>query len=497
MKKKQDFLFSILIIITISVLVFALTPRQVQNDLFYDIKIGDFILKNGIDLKDHFSFLTLNYTYPHWLFDVIVSLIYNSFSFRGIYVFVMFAFAILLFLVYKTSNKMNANNKIISFVLLFLVSNFLRPGITARSQILSYILFIIQIYLLESFTKTKNTKYLIGLPILSLLLANVHGTIWPFQFVLYLPYIAEHIMYLVSKKKKLKVKVSSNKLYIEDVSHFKKLYLYIFISLIVVLFTPSFGIAFTYFIKIMHTSTVHVILEHRATALAENILYLFLLIFLLLLFILTKTKIKLRDFLMIGGLIFVSLFSVRHILLFASIGLLFVSRYLSDVVNEESSETCYTLYSYITKPVFLFLILLVLVVTCIYNYKINAKKEYYSSKDYPVQAVSYIKKNLDYKNIRLFNNYNEGSYILFNDIKVFIDSRSDLYTDVFNKGITVFDDWLKVSGDLNYENVFLKYKFTHILIKTDENLYKLLEKDKNYKVIYEDPDFVLMEKINN
>lgn len=495
MNKKKNFLFGVLVFVTIFFLVVVLTSKEIQNDLFYDIKLGDWIFQHGIDLKDHFSFIPLAYTYPHWLFDILVSFLYNHFSFQGIYVFVMLLFSFLLFLVYKTSNKMNQSNKIISYVLLFLVANLIRPGITARSQLISYVLFILQIYLLESFAQTKKKRYLVLLPLLSFLLANFHGTIWPFQFVLYLPYIAEHIVYFIKQKMKIKVNVSAHKLYVEDCRHFKWLYLFIFISLLTGFLTPSFGIAYTYFIKIMHTSTVFYLLEHQPTVLVQNFSYLLLLLFLFLLFILTKTKLRFRDFLMIGGLIFVSLFSVRHILLFASIGLLFVSRYLSDVVNEESEASCFILYTYVTKPIILFVIIVSFVVVGIVNLSKKSQEEYFSTKDYPVLAVDYIKENLDYKNIRLYNNYNEGSYLLFRDLKVFIDSRSDLYTNLFNQGITIFDDYIQASVDLSYEEVFMKYKITHVLIRSDDLLYKLLKKDSNYKELYKDSDFVLLEKV--
>ena len=41
-------------------------------------------------------------------------------------------------------------------------------------------------------------------------------------------------------------------------------------------------------------------------------------------------------------------------------------------------------------------------------------------------------QNLDVKNIKLFNEYNYGSYLLYKGIPVFIDSRADLYAPEFN-----------------------------------------------------------------
>ena len=83
MKKK----YLILSMIIIIVLCICLTPIFFQNDTFYTIKIGELILNNGIDMQDHFSFHNLPYTYPHWLYDTLVYLIYSISSFTSLYIF--------------------------------------------------------------------------------------------------------------------------------------------------------------------------------------------------------------------------------------------------------------------------------------------------------------------------------------------------------------------------------------------------------------------------
>ena len=90
----------------------------------------------------------------------------------------------------------------------------------------------------------------------------------------------------------------------------------------------------------------------------------------------------------------------------------------------------------------------------------NKDEGYINKKIYPVDAVNYIKENLDYKNINLFNTYNNGSYIMFNDIPVLIDSRCDLYLNEFNKGIEVFNDVLDIKVS-TYKKVFKKYFFIY------------------------------------
>ena len=86
-----------LCIIAIVAYAYSLTPKTFQNDTFYTIKIGEFISENtehvsdllpwnkGLDMKDHYSFHNLPYTYPHWLYDFFTYKIYNIGNFQGVY----------------------------------------------------------------------------------------------------------------------------------------------------------------------------------------------------------------------------------------------------------------------------------------------------------------------------------------------------------------------------------------------------------------------------
>lgn len=50
-KKRSLVVVSVLIILMICL---AFTVRTFQNDTFYTIKVGESIVKNGLDMKDHF-----------------------------------------------------------------------------------------------------------------------------------------------------------------------------------------------------------------------------------------------------------------------------------------------------------------------------------------------------------------------------------------------------------------------------------------------------------
>lgn len=79
MDNKITIKFNIMALILITIFAICVTPITLQNDTFYSIKIGEYILENGITMEDPFSWHEgLPYTYPHWAYDVATYLIYNA-----------------------------------------------------------------------------------------------------------------------------------------------------------------------------------------------------------------------------------------------------------------------------------------------------------------------------------------------------------------------------------------------------------------------------------
>ncbi len=140
-----------------------------------------------------------------------------------------------------------------------------------------------------------------------------------------------------------------------------------------------------------------------------------------------------------------------------------------------------------------------MVLFCICIFKEQAGDKFINENTYPVKATQYIKENLNVEEIRLYNEYNYGSYLLYQDIPVFIDSRADLYTPEFNgnKDKDVFTDFIKVSSiSIYYENVFDKYDITHLLIPKNAKMNLLVSRDDNYKELYKDDNFIIYERFS-
>ena len=144
-------------------------------------------------------------------------------------------------------------------------------------------------------------------------------------------------------------------------------------------------------------------------------------------------------------------------------------------------------------------------------YKPKMGNQYVDYNSYPVEAANYMIKELDIENMRLYNEYNYGSYLLYRGIPVFIDSRADLYTPEFNKEHDVFKDFLEISGlnkpqdeklpvEIYIENKLEEYKITHLIVYKDSKLriFLNLSKDKDgnnkYKELYDDGKFCIYER---
>ena len=84
--KKTKIKFNIIAIISIIIFAFAISPKTLQNDTYYTIEIGKYVLENGITMQDPFSWHELSYTFPHWAYDVMIYLIYNIGGHLGIYI---------------------------------------------------------------------------------------------------------------------------------------------------------------------------------------------------------------------------------------------------------------------------------------------------------------------------------------------------------------------------------------------------------------------------
>ena len=388
--KKINLKFNIMAIILIIIFAFAISPKTLQNDTFYTIKIGEYILNNGITMQDPFSWHNISYTFPHWAYDVMIYLIYNIGGHLGIYISTIVLAAILGIIIYYMNDKFT-NNKPISFVLTIATMYLLRDFIAARAQLFTFILFALEVLFIESFLQTGKKGYVIGLIIIPILIANFHAATFYFYFILYLPYIAEYLVYLifdtknhiekkikklskqlekcenVEKTEKITIKVKAlqeklerlqkrenkepYKVKITKRNNTRILIIIMVICLFTGFLTPQRFEPYTHLFKLMKGNSTQNISEHLPLTLANNINYAVVLVFFLGMLIFTDTKIRLCDLFMLGGLTVLTFMSRRQESLFVIICIPIFNRFVTAFLNKYEKDGIQKMTKIMTRMV--------------------------------------------------------------------------------------------------------------------------------------------------
>ena len=547
-KMKNGIKFTIMAVVLIAIFCVALTPVTLQNDTFYTIKIGEHIMQNGIDMQDPFSWhQDLAYTYPHWLYDVITYLIYNTFGMTGIYITTCILSVILGLTLFFTNKKL-LKNQSISFIITIGVMYLIRGYIAARAQLVTFILFVLTIYFIERFLETKKKRYAVGLIIIPTLIANLHTAVFPFYFILYLPYIAEYIIAILAEtiiyrkfavaKLKFKIKVATNKN--EDPEKIKQLreklkkleekidkikvkrtkelqnpykiklvkrdnckwlILIMVICIFTGLLTPLGNTPYTYLQKTMQGNTTQNINEHLPMTLANDTEVVCTLVILLAILIFTKTKIRLCDLFMIGGLGYLMLMTKRQVTMFTLMGSFILNRLMLELIQTETKKDLKELTIQFNNLVTVPVMVVVTAVMLGLSYHMAEDKfddQYVDESAYPVQACDYILENIDLGKAKFYNEYNYGSYMIFRGIPVFIDSRADLYAPEFSgKDEDIFMDFINTSNiGTFYEDTFEKYGITHVICYKNSKMNMIITKthDSKFKELSSDKYFVVYER---
>ena len=541
--------FTIMAIIAISIISIALTPVTLQNDTFYTIKIGEHISKYGIDMQDPFSWHeNLDYTYPHWGYDLITYYIYSAFGMTGIYVATCILSAILGITIYIVNTKL-VKNRVLSFLITIGAMYVIRGYIAARAQLVTFILFALTILFIEKFLETKKKRYAVALIIIPIIIANIHLAVFPFYFILYLPYIAEYIIAILGeiviyrklkiqkiklkikrlskdnknqekaeklkedlnklneKVDKIKIKRSKNlqnpyKIKLTKNDNVKWLILIMVICIFTGLLTPLGDTPYTYLFKTLQGNTTQNINEHLPMTLIDESEACCCLILFLAPLIFTKVKIRLSDLFMIGGLCILMLSSRRQVTMFVIVGSVILNRLITKLIVIYNDEKYIeNMEKRATSIIGVLIISILTLCLTYYLAKDKVDDKYIDESSYPVQACDYILKNIDLGKARFYNEYNYGSYMLFRGIPVFIDSRADLYAPEFSgKSDDIFMDFIETSGIAKfYEDIFKKYDITHVITYENSKMNMIIEKtkDPNYKQLYKDDYFVVYERLSN
>lgn len=457
--------------------VFCICPVKIQNDILFDIKLGEKYINQGIGTLDNFSFhKNLNYISQHFMVNIISYLIHNLWGFKGLYILEIILTSILALLFYK-ANTIYAKSKgfayIFTFIQLFLIKYFC----SQRAQMYSYILFLLEYIFLEKFLSTGKKKYLISISIIPLFLSNFHAGTLPIFYIIIFVYLLNLVKINIER-------LSSEEKYNENLK-------YLFIPLIVgfiLMFINPFGLdSVTYFFKTLNNEFINKnIIEFQKSTIENNPFIYICMLIIFFSYLFSVKKIKIHQLCFFLGSTLMTLLSIRHFSIFVimlfvnidSIELLARKIYIFGKNKLDKKYQKYYKYIIITS---------ISIIILLMGYASIDKERVYLPKDtYPIEAINYIKNNID-SDKKIFNSYLWGAHLMYNNIPVFIDSRCDLYTKNYNKGVTVADDYIDIINcNRDYNLLLKKYNIDYLLIEKYSPLYNNVLTNCNYKLIYHD-----------
>ena len=432
---------------------------------------------------------------------------------------------ILVVIYWRLCLLVSGGNKILSLALSFVVSLCVVPAILPRPHIISTAILLSEVFFLEKFTRTQNFKFLLPLPILSVLLVNFHAAVWLMALIVCLPF-----------------------LFVKNPRHIKFLFAAMAAIFLCGLINPYGLDAMTYVFRSYGIELINKgILEMQTPTAHELRGKIFYLCEALMIFSLTKFKTEWRYILLSGGIIFMAIMHGRNLILFyllatfplayawkkfslekilskgdeqyanrsvmtilffllLTINTVFVAKILKYGFGNLIlplkilfvSELLFLAYNLLIakvggrvihpkilpkKNLSMFLVALILGGIFLTTIKFDEKE---SDETYTAALKVLVERERP-ENISLYVNQGYGGLAGMFGIKYYIDSRAEVFIPANNGQKNILLEYFDLRrGKIYYADFFARYNFTHIITTSEDYvLYEQLSRDKNFRVIYE------------
>lgn len=466
-----------IICFVIPLLVYLLLRNNFDNDLWYILAEGRYILNHGIYYTDVLSMHEgLDILVQNYLSAIILYGIYKILGFKAIYLLFMICDFLFCFITYKLCKLISDGNKPLSLVTMtYIGANLSIFFIVTRPQVFSYIILLLIIYLLELYIKKGNSKFLIFIPILTLLEVNLHSSHYLMILLIFIPYIIDSF--------------KNDKLNLQGYPK-KDLLICFFMCILFGFFNPYGYEVFSFIFKSFFNSDMHEYIKELSAFNMNNstciiisntiIISAFLFIFF------RKGKVRFRYLAIYGGFLLLSLFSLKGFGIFIALCLFPIAYLLKDIFPRKINIKNKVIKIIGSIIIILLLILVLSLFTYLLTYRLNTIKLESQLKN-GVDNIDYFSKKED---VKVFASFNYGGYVEFRGYKAYIDPRAEVFLKINNHKEDIYHEYNlfeEYSIDLD---VFLeKYNFDYIVATAEDRLYYDIDEEK-YFIIYDDSRFV-------
>jgi len=508
--------------VVIPQLSFQLTEKA---DTYFAMNLGRYVLENGFPHVDPFTIHeNLQLVAQQWLSGIFFWEFYKFLGADGLRLADCLIGIILIVIYWRLCLLVSGGKKFLSFALSFGVCLIISNWIVPRPHIISAAILLSEVFFLEKFTRTQNFKFLLPLPVLSMLLVNFHAALWLMALVVCLPF-----------------------LFVKDPRHIKFLLAAMAAIFLCGLINPYGLDAMTYVFRSYGVDLISNNIPEMQTPTAHNLRgKIFYLCEALIIFSLAKFKAPCRYILLSGGIIFMAIMHGRNLILFyflatfplayacqnfnikkffpndgkyinrnvmtilffllLAINTVFIAKILKYGFGNLSlplkilfvSELLFLFYDLLIAKVggriihpkilpkkILSMFLVALILGGIFSTTLNFDKK--ESDETYTAALKVLVERERPENILLYVNQGYGGLAGTFGIKYYIDSRSEVFIPANNGQKNILEEYFDLRrGKIYYADFFARYNFTHIITTSEDYiLYEHLSRDKNFRVIYE------------
>ena len=111
-------------------------------------------------------------------------------------------------------------------------------------------------------------------------------------------------------------------------------------------------------------------------------------------------------------------------------------------------------------------------------------------------AVQYLLNHTSKEKVILWSNYDDGGYAEYYGLCTYIDPRAEIFLKSNNRKQDVLLEYKALqTGKLYYKEFVERYSFTHFLTYKQDLLFTYLAYDDDFKMIYQDNNYRLYEKV--
>lgn len=509
------------------IFITLLTGYEINNDLWFILTVGREIeASGGIYLKDMLSMhSSMDVLLQQWLYAAIAWKVYSVSGFFGIWLITEIIGLVTIYFFYRTATLIS-DNKFYSLLLTIIIGFFFSIYIVTRPFAVTNLLLILEVFFLENYAQKGNYKYLLPLPIISILLVNIHGAMWIFFVCVTVPYLID---------------VVAPKRFHHSSSKPLPLLIVLVASVLLALFNPYGAEIFKYIMMSLGGKN-HLISEKVNEMLPfsfkEKAFLPMSVLMLSLLYGYIKKEFQVRYLILSIGFTLLPFIAIRGAAQFYLLACLPLAYLYKDVTLPEkfydtkltafitplvvSFLTCiffknriagvdkgssYIIEVVMNNGILILSPIILAVVVMIIKRKKNFANIILAVSMSLVIAISTIlatfqggeckyskvfetvieHSSSNNEQIILYAEYFTGAYAEFLGLKPYIDPRAEAFVPEINHEFNYLEEYFEVkAGRIIYTDFIDKYQFNYLCVSDGNSLYYYLERDPAYEELYND-----------